>query len=224
VIDSPTPTSDALARDDDAWFVYLLALSDCTAFKVGFSCNPLQRIHTFSHRYFERFDVYRSVLLRVADCATARATEAELKAMLAQFRMDAPHWVPGEAGGHTEWFSAVYFDAAEQRLRSALTAHDSAMLASTADFIRDELSRLAASFEPWAWNQAWQLHDARSSPSAWRAGRELGRSLRNWLDAYRYFDVPLFADDPAVREFVAGTAAEMSAAGPAGRRRHSGSY
>jgi len=35
-----------------------------------------------------------------------------------------------------------------------------------------------------------------------QAPRELAGSLRDWLDAYRYFDIPLFADDPAVREFV----------------------
>jgi T5orf172 domain len=199
-------TRAALLFDHDVWFVYLFALSDCSAFKVGFSCNPLQRIHTFSHRYFERFDVHRSVQLRVADCATARATEAELKAMLAGFRMDAPHWVPAEAGGHTEWFSAVHFDAAELRLQSLLAAHDGAVLSTTADFIREELSRLANFFEPWAWRQAWQVHDARSAPNARPLERDASRSLRNWLDAYRFFDIPLFADDPAVREFVVRTA------------------
>ena len=37
------------------WCVYLLALTDCSAFKIGFSCNLLQRLYSFSHRYFERF-------------------------------------------------------------------------------------------------------------------------------------------------------------------------
>ena len=41
---------------EPAWYVYLFALTDCSAFKVGFSCNPFQRIHTFSRRYYERFD------------------------------------------------------------------------------------------------------------------------------------------------------------------------
>jgi len=27
-------------------------------------------------------------------------------------------------------------------------------------------------------------------------------SLRDWLDAYRFFDLSLFGDDPAVRKFV----------------------
>jgi hypothetical protein len=194
MIDSPMPNADAISRDDDPWFVYVFALSDCTAFKVGFSCNPLQRIHTFSHRYFERFDVHRSMLLRVADSGAARAGEAQLKTELAEFRMEAPHWVPVEAGGHTEWFSAVYFDVAEQRLQSLLATHDGAALTNTADYIHDELSRLASSFEPWAWSQAWHIHGTRT--------REAGHSLRCWLDAYRFFGIPLFVDDPEVRKFV----------------------
>jgi hypothetical protein len=28
------------------------------------------------------------------------------------------------------------------------------------------------------------------------------RLLRDWLDAYRYFDVPLFGDDPAAMKLV----------------------
>jgi hypothetical protein len=199
------PMSDEISRDQDPWFVYLFALSDCSAFKVGFSCNPLQRIHTFSRRYFERFDVHRSMLLRVADCAAARAGEAALKVELAQFRIQAPHWVPPEAGGHTEWFSAVHFDTAERRLQALLAADEGAVLTCTADYIRDELRRLASSFEPWAWNQAWQVHDAQTSSSAVRVGRELGLALRNWLDAYRYFGIPLFVDDPDARKFVEST-------------------
>ena len=50
---------------DPAWFVYLFALTDCSAFKVGFSCNPFQRIHAFCRRYYERFDVRQSLLLRL---------------------------------------------------------------------------------------------------------------------------------------------------------------
>src|SRR4029450_12809518 len=105
---------------DPAWFVYLFALGDCSAFKVGFSCNPFQRIHTFSRRYYERFDVGQSLLLSVDTEAEARAIEAALKGELAEFRTDSPQWVSLDAGGHTEWFSALHFSSAEQRLRSFL--------------------------------------------------------------------------------------------------------
>lgn len=189
---------------DAAWFVYLFALADCSAFKVGFSCNPLQRIHCFSRRYYERFDLHQSRLLRLDTEADARAVEATLKAELAEFRTDSPVWVPPEAGGHTEWFAAVHFGRAEDRLRSFVT--EVALVTDAAGYIRSELERLSGSFEPLAMSQAQQVCDASTSPYTLRSALTLADSLRDWLDAYRFFDVPLFADDPQVRTFVASTA------------------
>lgn len=185
------------------WFVYLFALADCSAFKVGFSCNPLQRIHCFSRRYYERFDLGQSRLLRLDTEAQARAIEALLKEELAEFRSDAPTWVPPEAGGHTEWFAAVHFGRAEERLRSFVT--ESACVADAAGYIRCELEHLSGSFEPLAMSQAQQVCDASASPYTLRFALTIADSLRDWLDAYRFFDVPLFADDPDVRNFVTST-------------------
>jgi T5orf172 domain len=187
-----------------AWFVYLFALADCSAFKVGFSCNPLQRIHCFSRRYYERFDLDQSRLLRLDTEAEARAIEATLKDELAEFRSDAPTWVPPEAGGHTEWFAAVHFGRAEVRLHSFAT--DVERVADAAGYIRWELQRLSGSFEPLAMSHAQQVCDASASPYTLRSALAIADSLRDWLDAYRFFDVPLFADDPEVRNFVTSTA------------------
>ena len=192
--------------NESAWFVYLFTLTDCSAFKVGFSCNPFQRIHTFSRRYYERFDVGQSLLLHLDAEADARAIEATLKSELAEFRAESPAWVPLEAGGQTEWFSAVQFGRAEQRLRSFLAEHDAARVTDAETYIRGELARLSGSFEPWAWNQAQQVCDASASVYTLGSAHALADSLRDWLDAYRFFDVPLFSDDPAVLEFVASIA------------------
>lgn len=192
--------------NEPARFVYLFALTDCSAFKVGFSCNPLQRIHTFSRRYYERFDVSQSLLLHLDAEADARAIEATLKNELAVFRTDSPDWVPLEAGGHTEWFSAVQFGSAEQRLRSFLTEHEAAHVIEAGTYIREELQRQSGSFEPWAWSQAQQACNASASAYTVRSALSIADSLRDWLDAYRFFDVPLFADDPALLGFVTRTA------------------
>jgi hypothetical protein len=188
--------------NDPAWFVYLFALTDCSAFKVGFSCNPFQRIHTFSRRYYERFDVRQSLLLRLDAEAQARALEATLKSELAAFRAEPPNWVPLEAGGHTEWFSAVQFGSAEQRLRCLLVEHEGAYVVDASEYFRGELQRMSGSFEPWAWSQAQQACDASASAYTMRSALAIADSLRDWLDAYRFFDVPLFHDDPAVLGFV----------------------
>jgi hypothetical protein len=199
----PVDPHAAIAAPGGSWFVYLFALMDCSAFKVGFSCNPLQRIYSFSHRYFEYFDLHQSVLLPLEDCGSARAIEAALKKEFAEFRAACPGWVPTAAGGQTEWFSAVYFRPAEQRLRSFLQQDAASQLLRAADHFQDELGRLASSFELWAWSQAQQLSDIRSTKD-WRGREQALGSLRDWLDAYRYFDIALFTDDPAVREFMSG--------------------
>jgi hypothetical protein len=192
--------------NESAWFVYLFTLADCSAFKVGFSCNPFQRIHTFSRRYYERFDIGQSLLLHLDAEADARAIEATLKTELAEFRAESPAWVPLEAGGQTEWFSAVQFGRAEQRLRSFLAEHDVARVMDAETYIRGELARLSGSFEPWAWSQAQQAADASASDYTLSSALAIADSLRDWLDAYRFFNLPLFSDDPAVLEFVASIA------------------
>jgi hypothetical protein len=191
---------------EPAWFVYLFALTDCSAFKVGFSCNPFQRIHTFSRRYYERFDVAQSLLLRLETEWAARAIEATLKSELAAFRADSPVWVPLEAGGHTEWFSAVQFGSAEQRLRSFIAEHEGADVIDVGTYVRSELERQSAAFEPWAWSQAQQACNASTSAYTLGSALAIADSLRDWLDAYRFFDVPLFRDDPAVLGFITNTA------------------
>jgi hypothetical protein len=187
-----------------AWFVYLFALADCSAFKVGFSCNPLQRIHSFSRRYYERFDLDQSRLLRLESEAQARSIETALKNELAEFRSDCPAWVPPEAGGQTEWFAAGYFGRAEERLRSFVT--ETGVLCGAAGYFRGELERLSLSFEPLAMSQAQQVCDASASPYTMRSALAIADSLRDWLDAYRFFELPLFNDDPEVLAFVTNTA------------------
>ncbi len=188
-----------------AWYVYLFALADCSAFKVGFSCQPLQRIFTFSRRYFERFDLRQSLLLEVPDCEAARALEADLKVTFAAHRAEAPAWVPLPAGGHTEWFGAVYFGEAAARLRAIGKAEP----ACAFDVLRAQLERARASFEMWAAQQAQLVCEAWSSAQRGYAVKDRRGVLRDWLDAYRYFDLHLFSDEPRLYEFV-----RQSARGP----------
>src|SRR6185295_14528731 len=84
--------------------------------------------------------------LRLDTEADARAVEATLKAELAEFRAEAPVWVPPEAGGHTEWFAAVHFGRAEDRLRSFVTG--SAAVSDAAAYFRCELERRSRSAMP----------------------------------------------------------------------------
>ena len=126
--------------------------------------------------------------------------EAAIKTELAAYRAVAPEWIPPEAGGQTEWFSAVYFGQAESRLRT--TALDPARRQRARDYLGRELGAMRLSFEVWAWAQAQQTSQIRAAALRGYRVHDAGRSLRDWLDAYAYFDVSLFVDDPAVRAFV----------------------
>lgn len=191
---------DAISGHSLAWFVYLFALTDCSAFKVGFSSNPLQRIHTFSPRYFERFDLHQSLLLRIDTIDDARTLESSLKKELAECCLDCPDWVPREAGGHTEWFGAPQFELAAERLRAFDAANERLLCAR--DFLRDELTRSQAACAAWACNQAQHVVDTFTYAPGTRQAADALRSLRDWLDACQSLDVPLFADDAQAREFV----------------------
>jgi T5orf172 domain-containing protein len=197
---------DAITGHSLSWFVYLFPSADCSSFKVGFSCNPLHRIYTFSRRYFERFDLGQSWLLQLDACDEARAVEARLKTALADFRVPAPAWVPAEAGGHTEWFSAVQLRVAEELLRSSAPIQEAAQLVPTSDYVRGELHRASRSFETWVASQAQFAWEASRSPRSSLRATEIVRAVRDWLDAYRYFDLRLFEHEPSVMEFVTHTA------------------
>ena len=175
------------------WFVYLLALSDCSAFKVGFTCNPLQRIDGFSRRYFERFDLQQSWLLNLEQCAAARDIETRLKRASSAFRCEAPAWLPDAAGGHTEWFRAVQFTDAGRLLESCTAQYSDACCMNAFELLRTQLTHRCSELELWARQSAaglWQ------QPASTRSTAKLANTLRDWLDACRYCEVPLFSDDP----------------------------
>lgn len=127
--------------------------------------------------------------------------EARTKTDLAAVRTPAPGWLPPAAGGHTEWFSAVHFDHAVQTLEAVALQSSPAQVLEAFGWIHGEITRRRVEFEHWAWYSAQQLAAPRAfaNPVAKRAA---AAALRDWLDAYQYCDILLFAEDPTVRRFV----------------------
>lgn len=200
MLDSKTSNSDLWS--DDRWFVYLLAASDCSAFKVGFTCNPLQRFYSFSHRYFEHFDLAASRLLRVDTNLDARELELAIKQGLAAYRCDCPSWVLPQAGGDTEWFSPIYLSNAEAQLRSHAASPNAADIIIVEDFLREALERASTYFESWALAQAHSILRRRTPREQALIATEV-RVLRDWLDAYRALNVEIFTDNPEARVLLA---------------------
>jgi hypothetical protein len=166
-------------ESDRCWFVYLLAATDCSAFKVGFSCNPLQRLYSFNHRYFETFDLAASKVLRVVNCDLAREYEANIKSTFSVYRTECPAW--------------VRFDDAQAQL--ARQSPNQAALEDLEALVRSELVDVRSYFESWALAQGNKIVSARAPRERALAAAD-ARTLRDWLDAYRHFGIPIFVDDP----------------------------
>jgi hypothetical protein len=200
VSDQPT------AEYDESWCVYLLPLFDGTAFKIGFSCRPLQRIYSFCHRYYERFDLTRSLLLRLNASSYAREIEATLKREFSEARVEAPSWILDAAGGHTEWFSSACYASAQERLRLFSDHYENSHCIEAREYIRSELEKAVFSFEHWAIQQAQIVQDDFAAVNLGYKPTANWESLRDWFDAFRFFDVQLFKDDPTAHKFVAMSA------------------
>lgn len=94
--------------------------------KVGFSRNPLQRLHTLHRRYFHFFDLDRALLVEVDHLRDARRIERLLITRLAEYRTPAPLVIREAAAGRTEWFRGVADEAG--RLMRTLAADEGLMV------------------------------------------------------------------------------------------------
>jgi hypothetical protein len=89
----------------------------------------------------------------------------------------------------------VYFAHAQTLLQQSLPMQGRAVVLAGFDLLQAELARRRTDFESWALHHAQQIF-ALPMHAAER------RQLRDWLDAYRFFGIPVFADDPAAWQFV----------------------
>ena len=88
-------------------FVYMLPCRDEDMLKVGYSRDPLQRLHALHRRYFQFFDLDRAILLGTERLRDARRIERTLLARFAEYRAPPPLVVREAAAGRTEWFRGV---------------------------------------------------------------------------------------------------------------------
>src|SRR6185312_5741360 len=89
-----------------AW-VYVLPCRERDILKVGFSRDPLQRLHALHRRFFEFFDLERALLVEADTVREARFIERALIRHVAAMRAPAPLAVREVAAGGTEWFAGV---------------------------------------------------------------------------------------------------------------------
>lgn len=85
-------------------YAYLLPCRDEDIAKIGFTRDPLERLHTLHRCFFDFFDLERAMLVETATVREARGIERALIEALTEHRAPAPLAVRQVAGGHTEWY------------------------------------------------------------------------------------------------------------------------
>ncbi|MDH5835326.1 GIY-YIG nuclease family protein [Luteimonas kalidii] len=89
-------------------YLYVLPLAYEDQLKLGISHDPLARAQAFSRRYYEFFDLSRSLLVEFDSRREAQARETELHRQLRDWNAVQPITVPGVAAGKTEWYRGAY--------------------------------------------------------------------------------------------------------------------
>lgn len=171
-------------------YVYVLPSRDEDILKVGYSRNPLQRLHALHRRYFQFFDLDRALLLEAESLRDARRIERLFITDFADHRAPAPIVVRQAAAGQTEWFCGVA-DRADALARSmateeGLTLHAPlrawlrARLDAHSEILFDYSIRMLDSIEYEQFNVAPREQDDHAAAS-----------LRHLLDLYDELELDL---------------------------------
>lgn len=91
-----------------ACHLYVLPAFHEDIVKLGISVDPLARVRAFSARYYECFDLARSLLVGFDSVSEARRRETGLHRRLRPWNAPAPLTVARLAGGGTEWYRGAY--------------------------------------------------------------------------------------------------------------------
>ena len=173
-----------------AW-TYVLPCRERDMLKVGFSRDPLRRLHALHHRFFEFFDLERALLIETDTVREARFIERALIRRFAAARLPAPLAVRQVAGGRTEWFVGV---APEVEAMACLLARERGHVLHTplSGWLR---ARFAASGDVL---YGWSAHmldavayEQFNPPAAGAADARPAQALRAALDMLAALDMDL---------------------------------
>lgn len=177
-------------------YAYVLPCRYEDILKVGFTRDPLRRLHALHRRYFDFFDLDRALLIEVPRVREARAIERTLIAELVELRSPAPLVVRQVAGGHTEWYrgaSALVSDALPRLLASS----GGELRAPLRHWLRNEFDQF--SDQLWQWSlmlmEAIEYEAHNLPPEAQRGLPAL--TLRHVLDSCVALDFDLVRLVPA---------------------------
>ncbi len=163
-------------------YAYVLPCRFEDILKVGFTRDPLRRLHALHRRYFDFFDLDRALLIEVPRVREARAIERTLIVELSELRAPAPLVVRQVAGGHTEWYRGAE-PAVQAALPRLLADSGGALHTPLRSWLRNEFAQF--SDQLWQWSlmlmEAIEYETHNLPPEAQRGLP--ARTLRHVLDS-----------------------------------------
>lgn len=104
-------------------FLYIAPLAYEDLLKLGFSRDPLERLRNLHPRFFEVFDLDRTLLVATETVRDARALELHLRRTLVEHNAPAPLTMQAEAGGASEWYRGAYAVLEDEVVRLGALGH-----------------------------------------------------------------------------------------------------
>jgi hypothetical protein len=163
-------------------FLYVAVAAYEDLLKLGFSRDPLVRWQQLHPRWYEAFDLDRSLLVETETERDARDLELTLRRALIAHNAPAPLTARREAGGFTEWYRG-----AQETLRAAardLQARGHAVHDPARPWLRAALARRLESL--YAWSEAMLTPDELDGLAG---TTRMQQATRDALDAFAALDL-----------------------------------
>ncbi|WP_187775642.1 GIY-YIG nuclease family protein [Luteimonas suaedae] len=163
-------------------YLYVLPLAGEDLLKIGIASDPLARAQAFSRRYYESFDLSRSLLVEFDSRREAQARETGLHRRLREWNAPQPITVPLRAAGRTEWYRGAYAELEAEVAADRARGH--VVHQATLDWWRHRLQRERDTLYEWAAQLQRDVEDGYGSP-------ERMQLLADALDAWPGMGLPL---------------------------------
>ncbi len=173
-------------------FVYILPCRHEDILKVGFSRDPLGRMHTLHARYFEFFDMDRALLVGTESVREARRLERELFEAAELHSAPAPLLIRAAAGGHTEWYRGAY-SLLWESARDKAAAAGFAVHLPLRPWLREQMRRRAEGLYE---STTHMLRAIESARAYGMAATTLETGLRDLLESFAAADLDIGRHTP----------------------------
>lgn len=171
-------------------FVYILPCAGDNLLKIGFSRDPIRRMHTLHRRFFDFFDLDQALLIETDRVRVARIIERAFLVAFANDQAPAPLIASPEAGGHGEWFRGVHAEAIAMA-RSVSTKEGLMLHDPLSTWLQGQIQGVTDRLYGWSVRMLDAIEFERHNVPLAEQTRRFDRALRDMLDLYSMLRVDL---------------------------------